>query len=1388
MATGSGVPAHKCVPGTSFTVDGFRCQQPWVTAYWLTHAHSDHYSGITENWAAGPIYCSPITAALVQQITGVHRQFLHPLELNKPHKVQGAEVTLVDANHCPGAVLLLFRLPDGRRLIHTGDMRYCQAMKGNQHLEAFRGADAVYLDTTYCSPKYTFPAQDAAVEFVASCIHQLLQEDDAAASVKPAADIAAEQDAPGLLERLLLATAQRTGRRLLVSPRKLRLLRCQGLTQEQLEASFTLDPAESPIQVVSWGHLGDAWPYFRPNFTNMEEARQQAGAQEVVGFVPTGWLWEMKKMKAAAADGSYSFPFRTKGACTVHLVPYSEHSSFSELREFIGWLRPKQVVPTVGASDSGSAGDKARVSMLQHFRVLEALSSKGMEGQLGDPGPDGLGAAGAEGFWDLPGDLDQPLELSAAEAAKLLTAAAGDVNAAVNLFLDAVSKDIRDAPLLPLTRYNPLKHACWSPGVPAPYLALALTLAAVDGTTKRLVISDGLTNLFRSLMLLSPQDVTAAAYLACGVSRQRMREMYTSYGDLGDVAQACKRRQPTLVPPPPLTISGVLVALRSIAAQSGPGAAGRRQAAVAGLLRCCRDVEPKYLVRTLIQNLRVGAGWRSVLGPLAKAALLHRKMLAHAATAATMQPSVNEQQQQQHPAAGLALTAEQVVAAATCAAGSTANVSKQQLEAAAAAAAAAYHTCPDLSILVRVLMEDGPEGLAARVQLTPGVPGGAEAALAQGFAILAEYKYDGQRAQIHITATKQVHIFSRNSEDRTAAFPDVCSAILAAADPELLPMVIDAELVAVDRADGNRDLMRLPFRDRRAAAGRALPHVLPGVVQMAEGVEVLAVSDFFFSALAAGSEGLMLKLLDGPGSVYQPAKRGLSWLKLKKDYLEGLADSIDVVPIGAWQGQGRKVNWFSPFLLAVYDSDTETYQSLCRCMSGFTDEFYAAATARLGALALPGGPSGKPIYYDTREQCSVWFPPNEVWELRGADLSISPVHRAAAGRLHAEKGLGLRFPRFLRVRADKHPEEASGPDLVEQLEEAVIRIFETSAPAVVNIVDVSLPIGGKFIPEADVPEGNGTGIVWDQQGHVVTNYHVLQSSLAKFGASPSASLSPSVTNPAIGKRVALVTLQTADGTQHTYDATLVGADRARDLAVVQINAPGEFLKPLQLGSSEPGRLRVGQLCLAIGNPFGFDHTLTTGVISGLSRDIRSQLGSIIPGGIQTDAAINPGNSGGPLLNSAGQLIGLNTAIFTPTGTSAGVGFALPVATVARVVPQLIRGGRVLRPSLGVQISSDAVAQKLKVTTGALISAVVPDGAAAAAGLLATRRGLGGVLTGDVIIALNGRKVLNAGDLFNALEQYAIGDKVQLSILRTAEQGRTQQMDVAVVLLADTSAT
>lgn len=330
-------------------------------------------------------------------------------------------------------------------------------------------------------------------------------------------------------------------------------------------------------------------------------------------------------------------------------------------------------------------------------------------------------------------------------------------------------------------------------------------------------------------------------------------------------------------------------------------------------------------------------------------------------------------------------------------------------------------------------------------------------------------------------------------------------------------------------------------------------------------------------------------------------------------------------------------------------------------------------------------------------------------------------------------------------------------------EEAIIRIFEQNTYSVVNIFDVTLMPGATL--SADRPEGNGTGLVWDDAGHIVTNYHVLGGALRNYR--PGQGPSP--------PRVARVTLLGRDGYQQTFDATLVGADRTKDLAVVQISAPKTLLRPALRGDSNG--LRVGQQVLAIGNPFGFDHTLTTGVVSGLGREIASAAGVIIGGGIQCDASINPGNSGGPLIDSSGRVIGLNTAIFTPTGTSAGVGFSIPIAVVNRVVPQLIEYGRIIRPALNVQIATDQVARALKVNQGALVQAVAPKSAAEAAGLQPTRRGLTGIVTGDAIIALEGRSVNKAADLSNILDDFKTGDNVTLLVRRGDNNQKVEEVQI-----------
>ena len=315
-------------------------------------------------------------------------------------------------------------------------------------------------------------------------------------------------------------------------------------------------------------------------------------------------------------------------------------------------------------------------------------------------------------------------------------------------------------------------------------------------------------------------------------------------------------------------------------------------------------------------------------------------------------------------------------------------------------------------------------------------------------------------------------------------------------------------------------------------------------------------------------------------------------------------------------------------------------------------------------------------------------------------------------------------------------------------ERATIDLFREASPSVVFITSLARRSGGLF-RMAEIPSGEGSGFVWDAAGHVVTNFHVIQ-----------------------GASSARVTL--ADGS--TFTASFVGGAPDRDLAVLRIFPTGKALKPILVGTSKD--LLVGQKVFAIGNPFGLDQSLSTGVVSALGRSIESVTGRQIEGVIQTDAAINPGNSGGPLLDSAGRLIGVNTAIASTTGSSAGIGFAVPVDTVNQIVPQLIQHGRIIRPQLGVTLADDAIAARLGVE-GALILSVTAGTGAAEAGLRGTARDENGeILLGDVVTRAADREIRSADDLIAALEERKPGDSLVLLVLRDGETRR-----VAVTLSA-----
>jgi S1-C subfamily serine protease len=326
---------------------------------------------------------------------------------------------------------------------------------------------------------------------------------------------------------------------------------------------------------------------------------------------------------------------------------------------------------------------------------------------------------------------------------------------------------------------------------------------------------------------------------------------------------------------------------------------------------------------------------------------------------------------------------------------------------------------------------------------------------------------------------------------------------------------------------------------------------------------------------------------------------------------------------------------------------------------------------------------------------------------------------------------------LLASRAEPRPVMPRG-DLAED-ERSTIALFEAARGSVVYIATLERVVDPWTRNPLQVPRGTGSGFIWDRLGHVVTNHHVIA-----------------------GASGAVVRL--ADG--RAFNAALVGASPQHDLAVLRIGVGVGRPEPLPIGTSHD--LRVGQKVFAIGNPFGLDWTLTTGIVSALNRELPSEAGTVIEGLIQTDAAINPGNSGGPLLDSAGRLIGVNTAIYSPSGASAGIGFAVPVDAVNRVVPRLIAAGRYIRPALGVRVEqqiNDALSARLGIG-GVFVLEVEPGSAAERAGIRPARIGRdGSFLPGDVIVALDGRPVRRVADLLAALDRHEPGQEVTVAVLR-----------------------
>ena len=675
-------------------------------------------------------------------------------------------------------------------------------------------------------------------------------------------------------------------------------------------------------------------------------------------------------------------------------------------------------------------------------------------------------------------------------------------------------------------------------GGDASYALLTRAFVLANATTSRIRIVDTLVNLLRVLIEGDPQSVLPAVWLATnsisppydecelglggssiskalkkvyGLNPQGLKALYDKHGDVGDVAFEAKKRQSfTLMKPKPLKIKGVYQSLMKIAMSKGAGSQESKQRIVERLLQDARGAEEsRYIARTLVQNLRIGAVKTTMLIALARAVIHSQPQGADF--------SVRAQQDLAH------LKKEEL--------GEIYSQAEEIVK-------ASYARHPNYNDLVACLLEIGVTdellvrcGLELHVPLRPML-GSITRDLSemltklQGRDFSCEYKYDGQRAQVHCDDKGKVSIFSRHLEQMTDKYPDLVSLVPQIRGESVSSFILEGEVVAVNQETGelqpfqtltNRakknveiweikvnvclfafDLMYLngeplldrPFRERRELL-RGLFVEVPNQFTWVKSLDATSsdsetVLEFFKSATEVKCEGIMVKVLDNTPespqktreeeeeipsndiasaepylkpestqqppkptttrrkallSTYEPDKRLDSWLKVKKDYSTS-SETLDLIPIAAWHGQGRKAAWWSPILVAIRDPETGSLAAVTKCMSGFTDKFYQALTAKYNPNPGPESTTttgdstniiARPSYIDSgsgaeRDEPDVWFEPQEVWEVAFADITLSPTYRAAIGLVSEERGLSLRFPRFLKVREDKSVEEGSTAD------------------------------------------------------------------------------------------------------------------------------------------------------------------------------------------------------------------------------------------------------------------------------------------------------------------------------------------------------------------------
>lgn len=616
------------------------------------------------------------------------------------------------------------------------------------------------------------------------------------------------------------------------------------------------------------------------------------------------------------------------------------------------------------------------------------------------------------------------------------------------------------------SNYHPETDAVWRSGQKVPYLALARTFELIESISGRLKTIETLANYFRSVIALSPDDLLPSVYLclnqlapayhgvelgigetvivkalaqATGRTVDKIRQEVSERGDLGLVAEVSKSNQRVMFKPASLTVAGVFRTLKEIAQLSGHAVMNRKTSKMQSLLVACRHSETRYIARSLAGKLRIGLAEQSVLQALGQAC--------------AMTPP------------GQTLPLKKPNHLASC----STDKWKSAVESAALHIKTAHCECPSYDEIIPVLLQYGVDQLSEHCSIRASVPlkpmlahptKGVSEVLSrfEGASFTCEYKYDGERAQIHLGDDGQVRVFSRNQEDNTTKYPDIVSRFRNCLTDSVKSCIVDSEAVAWDTekqqilpfqvlstrkrkdADGSdikiqvqvfafdllflngESLVSQPFQERRDKLKSSFK-TIDGEFTFAKSMDsnnVEDIAEFLDESVKGNCEGLMVKTLQRDAT-YEIAKRSRNWLKLKKDYLDGVGDTIDVVVLGGFLGKGKRTGLYGGFLLGCYDPDNEEFQSICKIGTGFSDEDLQKHAEFFKPHVIDSAKS----YYRYSVEPDHWFDAVQVWEIKCADLSVSPVHKAAVGLVDPQKGISLRFPRFLRIRDDKNAEQAT---------------------------------------------------------------------------------------------------------------------------------------------------------------------------------------------------------------------------------------------------------------------------------------------------------------------------------------------------------------------------